>query len=123
MSHTHRTISYHCSLAITKSHEHTRALDAACSSSLSHKEKKISQTIARKGSRTDNPIHCHTMCNVCHVSPIIGLRFKCLERGNYDLCEICENKNGQPFPMIKMYESHDSWHHKNTLYSVKFRVL
>ena len=88
------------------SHEYTRALDAARSESLSHEQKQILQTIARKGTHKGNLIHRHVTCDECHVSPIVGLRFKCLGRDDYDLCEKCEKKNRQPFPMLKMYESY-----------------
>ena len=47
-------------------------------------------------------MHEHVTCDGCGIRPIIGSRFKCSVRSNYDLCENCE-QNKQPFPMIKIY--------------------
>ncbi|XP_023313417.1 E3 ubiquitin-protein ligase MIB1 isoform X2 [Trichogramma pretiosum] len=33
--------------------------------------------------------HDGTMCDTCRQSPIFGIRFKCAECNNYDLCSIC----------------------------------
>lgn len=33
--------------------------------------------------------HDGTMCDTCHQQPIFGIRWKCAECGNYDLCSIC----------------------------------
>jgi hypothetical protein len=33
--------------------------------------------------------HEGTMCDTCHQQPIYGIRWKCAECTNYDLCSIC----------------------------------
>jgi len=33
--------------------------------------------------------HDGTMCDTCHQQPIYGIRWKCAECTNYDLCSIC----------------------------------
>lgn len=33
--------------------------------------------------------HDGTMCDTCRQQPIFGIRWKCAECGNYDLCSIC----------------------------------
>lgn len=33
--------------------------------------------------------HDGTMCDTCRQQPIFGIRWKCGECGNYDLCSIC----------------------------------
>lgn len=33
--------------------------------------------------------HEGTMCDTCRQQPIFGIRWKCAECGNYDLCSIC----------------------------------
>ena len=33
--------------------------------------------------------HEGTMCDSCHQQPIYGIRWKCAECANYDLCSIC----------------------------------
>lgn len=47
-------------------------------------------------------IHTRVACNECRVKPIVGIRYKCTGRKDYDLCEACEAKKIQPFPMIKI---------------------
>lgn len=46
--------------------------------------------------------HENIKCDSCGVSPIIGIRFKCGIREDFDLCEKCEEKEVQPYPMIKI---------------------
>jgi len=33
--------------------------------------------------------HDGTMCDTCHQQPIFGIRWKCAECPNYDLCSVC----------------------------------
>lgn len=56
--------------------------------------------------RTGAPkvIHESTECRECSAKPIIGARFLCSVRPNYNICEKCESR-GQPHPMLKIYES------------------
>jgi len=54
-------------------------------------------------SRTSNPVHAGVRCDECKVYPIVGARFQCTGRPNYDLCAGCEaTKAFQPFPMVKI---------------------
>ena len=48
-------------------------------------------------------IHDHVTCDECGQSPIVGSRFKCAIRKNFDLCSNCEGRSVQPFPMLKIY--------------------
>ena len=38
-------------------------------------------------------IHFGIACNLCFKKPIIGIRYKCSECDNFNLCEECEEKN------------------------------
>ena len=51
-------------------------------------------------------VHEGTSCSECEVTPIIGIRYTCSKRENYDLCENCESKMTKdlPFPMWKIRE-------------------
>lgn len=40
-------------------------------------------------------IHYGVICDGCDMNPIIGPRFKCLQREDYDLCSGCEAKGGE----------------------------
>lgn len=33
--------------------------------------------------------HEGTMCDTCRQQPIFGIRWKCAECSNYDLCSVC----------------------------------
>jgi len=50
------------------------------------------------------PIHHNVTCDVCGQSPIVGARYKCTVRPDFDLCEKCEPEHNNSHPMIKMYE-------------------
>lgn len=47
-------------------------------------------------------IHDNVTCDECGQSPIVGARFKCCVREDFDLCAACEGKQQQPFAMIKI---------------------
>ena len=47
--------------------------------------------------------HSNVRCDCCDLIPIVGTRYKCAVREDFDLCESCENRNLQPHPMIKIY--------------------
>jgi len=47
--------------------------------------------------------HPGITCDECCICPVVGPRFKCTVREDFDLCEICEAKMPQPYPMIKIY--------------------
>jgi len=49
-------------------------------------------------------VHAGVSCDACGKRPILGIRYKCTGRDNYDLCSDCEKNADQPFPMLKMYE-------------------
>jgi len=36
-------------------------------------------------------IHINNICDVCEMDPIKGIRYKCNECPDYDLCENCYN--------------------------------
>jgi hypothetical protein len=54
------------------------------------------------------PIHRRVKCDGCGLKPIVGHRFKCTVREDFDLCEHCERSSVQPFPMIKVYNPKQS---------------
>ena len=48
-------------------------------------------------------IHFKYICDGCNANPIVGIRYRCTVRPNFDLCEKCEQRP-QPYPMIKIRE-------------------
>ena len=55
---------------------------------------------------SDEPIAVHVgvVCDVCDMSPIMGTRYKCAVRSDFDLCGGCERTAGSasPFPYLKI---------------------
>ena len=44
--------------------------------------------------------HTGVTCDACQMSPIVGVRYKCVQCDNFDLCSECESKsNGQYHPV------------------------
>ena len=54
----------------------------------------------------ENSLHTHAgvECDGCGMNPIVGTRFKCIVRDNYDLCANCEANKTQSYASIKMTE-------------------
>ena len=53
--------------------------------------------------------HKNTKCSVCEVSPIKGIRYKCLYCTAYELCSLCEKKFGEKHghPLLKLRKAED----------------
>lgn len=51
-------------------------------------------------------VHKGVTCDGCKAEPILGVRYNCAGREDYDLCCACEAKEIQPYPMLKIYK-HD----------------
>lgn len=47
--------------------------------------------------------HRHVRCNECGMKPIVGDRYTCTVRPDFDLCSTCEAKQPQPYVMSKIY--------------------
>lgn len=47
-------------------------------------------------------IHFGVTCDDCGMGPIVGDRFKCTQRDDYDLCENCVTRDTSEFPMVKI---------------------
>jgi len=47
-------------------------------------------------------VHRGITCDVCDVSPIVGVRYKSVLRADYDLCEECEKDHDPKDPLIKI---------------------
>ena len=51
---------------------------------------------------TAEAVHTFVSCDECGMTPIVGVRYKCTMRHDFDLCAKCEALRPQPFPMIKI---------------------
>ena len=62
-------------------------------------EEKLSQmSLMINQSKGPNYVHKNIRCEKCLIKPIKGIRYKCSECNNYNLCEKCEEENDQePF--------------------------
>ena len=47
-------------------------------------------------------IHEKVSCSECKISPIAGIRFKCVCCPNFDICEFCEDILDHPHPFLKL---------------------
>lgn len=50
----------------------------------------------------DEFVHERITCDICHTSPIIGIRYKCTVCRDFDLCGKCETENKHPSNHILM---------------------
>lgn len=57
-----------------------------------------------RGSDKNKVVHKGFICDGCEMDPIVGIRYKCTFRDNYDLCEKCERdlQPSNPHPMLKI---------------------
>lgn len=55
-----------------------------------------------EAAHASDAVHDRVSCDGCGMKPIVGPRFKCTVRDNFDLCSGCEAKVQQPYPMLKI---------------------
>lgn len=48
--------------------------------------------IAEETARKDGYVHRRVTCNSCNMAPIRGIRYRCANCADYDLCEMCESR-------------------------------
>ncbi len=46
--------------------------------------------------------HKGIKCNGCNITPIIGIRYKCVICKDFDYCSSCENECVHDHPMLKI---------------------
>merc|ERR1712170_188521 len=51
--------------------------------------------------KTEKAVHEGFICDMCDIAPIVGARYHCTVKQDYDLCETCEEKANHPHPLIK----------------------
>ena len=56
---------------------------------------QISNLIIQNNAKKCQTIHEGVKCFQCLKSPIVGIRYKCINCKNYNLCENCEDKNSE----------------------------
>eukprot|EP01134_Creolimax_fragrantissima_P006104 CFRG6104T1 len=59
----------------------------------SHNLLNLLYTLAEDQARKEGYVHRGITCNTCTVSPIRGVRYKCANCVDYDICELCESNN------------------------------
>jgi CRISPR/Cas system-associated protein Cas10 (large subunit of type III CRISPR-Cas system) len=53
-------------------------------------------------SNVEDALHEDVECDVCRVSPIKGIRYRCITCADYDLCAVCENLTEHVHALIKL---------------------
>jgi len=66
-------------------------------------QKLMVQHLDSKKKEQAQIVHPKVACDHCNVEPIVGIRYKCSYRPNYELCEKCEAVlPQQPYALIKI---------------------
>lgn len=52
---------------------------------------------------SEGVVHANIKCDGCNRGPIVGVRYKCSVREDYDLCQACEAAQQPAYPMLKIY--------------------
>lgn len=68
--------------------------------SLVNENKEAKSTQKESGSQ--KVVHSQVTCDECGISPIVGVRYKCTVRNDFDVCEACEAKGNHPYPFVKI---------------------
>lgn len=50
-------------------------------------------------------VHHNVACDGCGVHPIVGIRYKCSVRKNFDFCSMCEERRGHEYAFLKIYKA------------------
>ena len=66
--------------------------------------KKLIKKFSKK--ETSNAVHYGIICDMCETKDIKGIRYKCIDCADYDVCESCEETvyNSHPHNFIKIRE-------------------
>jgi len=48
------------------------------------------------------PVHRSIICDGCGANPIVGVRYKCSVRDDFDLCEVCEREDSSGHAYLKI---------------------
>ena len=54
-------------------------------------------------------MHQNIKCDICGKCPIEGIRYKCLECNDFDLCENCESVHGHQHPLFKFKKAFEQF--------------
>lgn len=63
------------------------------------------QSISRSIS---SAIHSDSKCSICNSSPIVGIRYRCLDCISYNLCSFCEVHSEHMHPLLKLHKLENS---------------
>lgn len=70
-----------------------------------HLEKGLQSLLIRHNSSQTRRVHYDTYCAMCGLSPIRGIRYKCLIRSDFDFCVDCERCRKVKSPVLKIYST------------------
>mmetsp|Transcript_6149 Transcript_6149/g.11543 ORF Transcript_6149/g.11543 Transcript_6149/m.11543 type:complete len:1190 (-) Transcript_6149:311-3880(-) len=57
---------------------------------------------ASPSSSKDKAVHKAIVCDACGCNPLVGVRYKCSVRPDFDLCEACEAVDNSPHAFLKI---------------------
>lgn len=77
-------------------------LDEAFSIARREGRQTLRARLVIRGSTTNSSSHAGISCDGCEMTPIVGTRYKCTVRNDFDLCEVCHERDTEDFPVVKM---------------------
>lgn len=78
--------------------------------------------IKHQSGETAPVIHSRVICDLCGMSPITGIRFKCIECRDFDLCQQCEEQMEDEEQATKMLTERQLTEHLPRHAMLKMRV-
>lgn len=65
-------------------------------------ENQINSSSGNANDQAQQVVHPNVECDGCGQAPIVGPRYKCSVRKDFDFCQTCEERRSHPHPFLKI---------------------